>query len=141
MATINVAVPIRAPPAIVWDIVSNLDEEPRFWKGTKSVRNISRDGNRLRREITIAFRDQKCTQDIMLYPPNRIDAQFVKGIIKGNKEIVVAGDENTTTLSVTWNVKLGGMMGMFTKMVAGHIEEGTRRALDLIKREAEGKAE
>lgn len=141
MAKIDVAMPIRAPPKTVWEIVSDLDAEPKFWKGTKSVRNISKDGNRIRREITIAFRDQKCIQDVTLYPPDRIDAQFVEGIIKGNKEIVVAGDENSTTLNVTWNISLSGMMRMFTGMITGHIEEGTRRALVLIKNKAEGKAE
>lgn len=135
------AIPIRAPPETVWTIVSDLDMEPKFWKGTKSIRNISKDGNRIKREITIAFRDQKCIQDVMLYPPNRIDAQFVEGIIKGNKEIVVAGDEQSTTLNVTWNIELSGMMKMFTKMISGHIENGTRQALTLIKNEAEGKTE
>lgn len=141
MAVINVAVPIRAPPEVVWGIVSDLDAEPKFWKGTKSIRNISRDGDRIQREITIAFRDKKCIQDVMLYPPTRIDAQFVEGIIKGSKEIVVAGDEQSTTLSVTWNVEMSGMMKMFTKMLSGHIENGTRQALALIKNEAEGQAE
>lgn len=139
MAVVNVAMPIRAPPEIVWEIVSDLDAEPKFWKGTKSIRNISKNGDRIRREITIAFRDQKCIQDVMLYPPHRIDAQFVEGIIKGNKEIAVAGDEQSTTLNVTWNIELSGMMKMFTKMIAGHIENGTRQALVLIKNEAEGK--
>lgn len=141
MAVINVVMPIRASSETVWEIVSDLDAEPKFWKGTKSVRNISKDGDRVHREITIAFRDQKCIQDVTLYPPSRIDAQFVKGIIKGNKEIVVAGDEQATTLSVTWNIELSGMMKMFTKMIAGHIENGTRQALSSIKHEAEGNTE
>ena len=68
MATVDESVFVRAPPDAIWEAISDLDSEPRFWKGTKEVRNISKNGNTVRREITIAFRDKKCIQDITIYP-------------------------------------------------------------------------
>ena len=47
MATIEVEIEINAPVDKVWDIVSNIDDEPRFWKGTKEVKNISKEANSL----------------------------------------------------------------------------------------------
>ena len=62
MAIIDTSVDINASVDKVWDIISDLDSEPKFWKGTKETRIISRDGNVVTREITIAFRDSKCMQ-------------------------------------------------------------------------------
>ena len=79
MATIQVEVEINASIDKVWDIVSDIDNEPKFWKGTKEVRNISKEGNTINREVTIAFRDQKCLQQVKIYPKEKIEARFTKG--------------------------------------------------------------
>ncbi|HXW03573.1 MAG TPA: SRPBCC family protein, partial [Nitrosarchaeum sp.] len=60
MTEIQVSVEIDAQIDNVWDIISDIDNEPKFWKGTKEIRNISKKDNVVNREITIAFRDQKC---------------------------------------------------------------------------------
>ena len=54
MATIEVEIEINATVDKVWDIVSDIDNEPKFWKGTKEVKNLSKDGNIVNREIIIA---------------------------------------------------------------------------------------
>ena len=69
MAIIEASVDIKAPIEKVWSIVSDLDNEPKFWKGTKEVRIISKEGDVVNREITIAFRDQKCFQQSLLICP------------------------------------------------------------------------
>lgn len=137
MARIDESVAINAGRDRVWEIISDLDDEPRFWKGTKNVRNISNDNGRIVREITIAFRDQKCIQEVTIHPTTRIHAVFVKGIIQGAKTLTLDGT-GPVTLHVTWDVELGGMMKPFTGIIRGHIEGGTRKALQSIKKEAEG---
>ncbi|HSA97484.1 MAG TPA: SRPBCC family protein, partial [Candidatus Nitrosotenuis sp.] len=42
MATIEASTTINAPVDKVWDFVSDIDSEPKYWKGTKQVRNISK---------------------------------------------------------------------------------------------------
>ena len=68
MAIIEVEVEINATVDKVWDVVSDIDNEPKFWKGTKEVKNLSKNGNIINREIIIAFRDQKCLQEVRLEP-------------------------------------------------------------------------
>jgi len=68
MAIIDTSIGINAPVDRVWDIISDLDNEPKFWKGTKETRIISRDGIVVTREITIAFRVSKCMQNITIQP-------------------------------------------------------------------------
>jgi len=137
MTIIQASVDIKAPIDEVWAIVSDLDNEPKFWNGTKEIRNISKKGNLVNREITIAFRDQKCLQEITLYPKEKIQAVFTKGIIKGTKTINLNKKDSITLLDVIWDIKLSGVMGMFTGMVKKHIKSGTEQALQSIKQEVE----
>ena len=137
MAKIEESVMVQADPQKVWEIVSDLDAEPKYWKGTKSIRNISRDDNMIRREITIAFRNKRCMQAVRLDPPHKIHYEFTEGVIQGNKTVTVTGEGASTTISVTWDTSLTGMMGMFSGSISGHIRKGTKMALDSIKREAE----
>lgn len=137
MAEIEVSVGISAQIDKVWDIVSDIDNEPKFWKGTKEIRNISKNENTVNREITIAFRDQKCIQEVKLYPKEKIEAVFTKGIIDGTKIITLTAKDEKTLLNVKWDIKLTGVMGMFTGMIKKHIESGTVQALQKIKEEIE----
>ena len=137
MAEIEVSVEISAPIDKVWDLVSDIDNEPKFWKGTKEIRNLSKNGNSVNREITIAFRDQKCMQEVKLQPKEKIEVIFTKGIIDGIKIITLTAKNEKTVLKVKWDIKLTGMMGMFTGMIKKHIESGTIQALQKIKEEIE----
>ena len=137
MATIEVKVEINATEDKVWEIISDIDNEPKFWKGTKNVKNISKNDNVIYREVTIAFRDQKCLQEVTLEPKRKIDARFTKGIINGSKIMTISTKENKTTLATSWDMKLTGMMGMFTGVIKNHIKSGTEQAMQSIKKEAE----
>lgn len=137
MATIQVEIEINANVDKVWEVVSNIDNEPKFWKGTKEVRNISKDEDIIKREVTIAFRDQKCLQEVKIYPKEKIEARFTKGIIDGEKIISLIPKDEKTILSTYWDIKLTGMMGVFTGMIKKHIKSGTEQAMQSIKKEIE----
>jgi len=137
MATIKVVVEINATVDKVWDVVSDIDNEPKFWKGTKEIKNISKEGNTVNREITIAFRDQRCLQEVKTHPKEKIEARFTKGIINGEKTISLIPKEEKTILCTLWDIKLTGMMGMFTGMIKKHIKSGTEQAMQSIKEEIE----
>lgn len=137
MVQIKATVEIDAPADKVWNIISDLDSEPKFWKGTKAVHNISKDGNTVTREVTIAFKDSKCMQTVTVYPKERIQFQFTKGVIEGTKTLEILQAEGKTRLDVLWDIKLAGMMGMFTGMIKKHIQSGSEQALQGIKQEAQ----
>ena len=137
MATIEVEVEINATVDKVWDVVSDIDNEPKFWKGTKEVKNLSKNGNIINREIIIAFRDQKCLQEVRLEPKEKIHAKFTKGIISGEKIISLIPKDEKTILRTVWDIKLTGMMMMFTGIIKKHIKSGTEEAMQSIKEEIE----
>ena len=137
MTIINSSIDINASIEKVWNIISDLDNEPKFWKGTKESSTISKDGNVVVREIIIAFRDSKCMQKITIYPKEKIYAEFTDGILKGSKTLNLKSKENSLWLEVEWDIKMTGLAGMFTGMLKGHVKGGTEQALELIKLEAE----
>ena len=137
MATIVVQTEINATVERVWEVISDIDNEPKFWKGTKETRIISRDGNVVTREITIAFRDSKCMQKITIQPKEKIYAEFTKGIIKGSKTLNLKPKDSSSVLEANWDIKMSGLAGMFTGMIKKHIRSGTEQALESIKQKAE----
>ena len=137
VAKIEVSTKIKSTIDKVWEIVSDLDNETKYWKGTKEIHNISRDGNKIKREVIIAFRDSKCLQEVTIFPKERIEALFTKGIIQGTKTITLTPSEDQVLLETVWDMKLSGMMGMFTGMIKKHVKNGTEQALQAIKEEAE----
>ena len=72
MTKIEVSTKIQSSIDKVWDIISDLDNEVKYWKGTKEIRNISKEGNNIKREVIIAFRDSKCLQEVTLHPKEKI---------------------------------------------------------------------
>jgi len=137
VAKIEVSTKIKSTVDKVWDIISDIDNEAKYWKGTKEIRNISKDGNKTKREVIIAFRDSKCIQEVTIFPKEKIEAVFTEGIIQGTKTINLKTLDGQILLEAIWDVKLSGMMGMFTRMIKKHIKSGTEQALNAIKTEAE----
>ena len=137
MVEIKASIMINSTLDKIWNLISDINNEPEFWKGTKSIRNISQNGNTTKREITIAFKDKKCLQDVTLYPKEKVEAIFTEGIINGRKTVSIHEIDNGYELEAIWDIKLSGMMGMFTGMIKKHIQSGTEQALIEIKREVE----
>jgi ribosome-associated toxin RatA of RatAB toxin-antitoxin module len=137
MVTINASRNVSAPLDRVWDIVADIDNEPQYWHGTKTVKNISKTGNKIDREVTIAFKDSKCRQTVTLNPKKSIEIMMTEGPIKGTKVVTLNPLDNLNTrIDVVWNIKLAGFLGMFTGMVKKHIAEGTEDALSRIEKAA-----
>ena len=137
MAKIEAVVNINGTIDHVWDIISDIDNEPKFWKGTKEVKTLSTEGDIIKREITIAFRDQKCLQEVQLNPKKEIKAKFTKGILNGTKIITLTPNNEKIIMKTSWEIKLSGMMNMFTGVIKNHIKSGTEQAMQSIKREIE----
>jgi len=137
MAIIVVQTEVNSTVEKVWEVISDIDNEPRFWKGTKEVKTLSKEGNIIKREVTIAFRDQKCLQEIQLKPKEEIKVTFTKGILDGTKIITLIPKNNTVILETIWDIKLSGRMNMFTAIIKNHIKSGTEQAMKSIKEEIE----
>jgi carbon monoxide dehydrogenase subunit G len=137
MVTINASHEVSAPLDRVWHVVADIDNEPQYWHGTKAVKNISRNGNVIEREVTIAFKDSKCRQTVVLNPKKSIEITIRDGPMKGTKVVTLNPSGDRTRIDVVWQIKLAGFLGMFSGMVKKHIAEGTEEALARIGKAVE----
>lgn len=138
MANFHTSKKIHAPVSEVWKVLSDIDREPEFWHGIKSIKNITKSGNIVEREVVIAFKNSVCKETVTIVPMKSITTVITEGPLKGKKVVVINRDEEKASfVDVEWDIRLSGFMGIFSKMVKKHILEGTNDALNRISKEVE----
>jgi hypothetical protein len=135
MVEINTCREIHAPLDRVWDVVSDMDSEPRYWRDLHAIYNISKKDNIIEREVTVGFRNSKGSQIVELHPKKSIEVALTKGPMIGSRIItLIPSSDKTTKVDVLWDVKLSGIPLLFRRVVRERIAEGTEEALDRIAR-------
>ena len=133
MVLIHASRDVTASLDSVWDVIADIDREPEFWHGTKSIKNISKTGNIVEREVVIAFRNSICREIVELDAKKSIKVKIIEGPIKDKKSIALKTIENNTTrINVEWDIKIDGLFGIFTGMIKKHILKGTEEALERV---------
>jgi carbon monoxide dehydrogenase subunit G len=137
MVKINTSREILAPLDRVWDIISNIDGEPRYWRDLNAIYNVSKKGNVIEREVTVGFRDLKGRQTVVLYPKKSIELTLTEGPMRGTRIITLipsSDNEKTTRVNVSWDIKLSDIPLLFRGIVRERIAKATEEALDRIAR-------
>ena len=136
MVEINASREIRAPLDRVWDVVSDMDSEPGYWRDLHAIYNISKNGNVIEKEVAVGFRNSKGRQIVELYPKKSIEVTLTEGPMVGKRTITLipSSDEATTKVDVSWDVKLSSIPLLFRGVVRERIAEGTEEALERIAR-------
>ena len=119
----------------VWDVISDIDRDPDFWRGTRQIKNISKTENTVEREVVIAFRNSVCQEIVRIDPKKSINIEIIEGPIKGKKTIALSAIENNfTRIDVEWDITINGLFVIFTQIIKRHILNGTQEALERISR-------
>jgi hypothetical protein len=138
MVKIEATAEVSSNKEQLWNVISDLDNEPDYWFGTKSVRTISRNGNEIDREVTGQFRNNKTLQKVILYPQSRVEVLYLKGLTVGLKTISIETlEQNRQKLTVSWNVRLTGFYWLLTPSIKRHLVGGTLHAIQRIKQASE----
>lgn len=138
MVEIKVKVQIDAPIEKVWEVVSRVDDEPKYWSLTKSIRNISKNGNEIVREVIVG-KVEKCRQKITLVPKGAIHVLWTKGVITGKKDMILTSLGNATLLEVSMDYKISGIGRFFQGTITDELHMEAELAVDQIKEKAEGR--
>jgi len=114
----------------VWEIVSDLDNEREYWWGTREVKNLSKEGNVINREIYQNFRNHVILQKVIVKPQKEIEIQYLKGLTEGVKYLRITSHSNKEqTLEAEWIVHFPGTFFLATPFIARHVRRGTKDAL------------
>lgn len=119
----------------LWDVIANTEREPEFWHGTRSIRNISKTGNVIEREVVMAFRNSVSREIVELDAKTSVNIKIIEGPIKGKKSIALKTIKNNLTrINVDWDIRVGGLFVIFTWIIKGHILKGTEEALERLSK-------
>ena len=142
MITIAEVREVDASAEDVWDIVSNVDNDPEYWSGLASIRNIRKERNLIEREVLVGFMGRKGTQRIELVPKESIQLTMIDGPLRGSREIKLTRlDARKTKIDVSWDVQFSEIPVFAQGFVRSRLEEGTKEALDRIARAAQARKE
>ncbi|MDA4112887.1 MAG: SRPBCC family protein [Thaumarchaeota archaeon] len=134
METINASREIRASTDRVWEIVSDVDNDPEYWKGVTSLHNLRKEGNVVERSVVVGFMGHKGLQRIELKPRESIELTMTKGPMKGSREIKLVpldGGERTR-IEISWNFQFSGVPIFARPFVTSQIVGTTKEALERI---------
>lgn len=139
MSRINASRNVPAPVDRVWEIIADVDSEPKYYPGLNSVRNISRDGNVIEREVTVGFRDSRGRQTVMLNPKKSVEIVMREGVMTGRRKITLTPLDggSATKIDISWDIEVPGVPVLFRGNVKNSIAKGNEEALDRIARAAQ----
>ena len=125
----------------VWDAISSLDNEKKYWSVIKDIRILRRDGNTIERETTIMrgpMGDVKSLQTLILNPRESTILRMTNGPLIGTRKIVLnSSGEKRTRIDVNWEFELEGIPEFGHSFVKDNISTVTENALTQIADDAE----
>jgi ribosome-associated toxin RatA of RatAB toxin-antitoxin module len=142
VVTIRESLEISSPLDRVWNIVADVDNDPKYWPNLHTVDNISKDGNVIEREVTVGFRKSKSRQTILLNPKKSVEITMTDGPVRGTRVVTVNpmdGDNNKTKtkIEISWNIELSGIPILGRSVVKNNLANDTREALSRIAKVVE----
>ena len=137
MITISKSREIRASVDRVWEIISDVDNEPKYYEGLNSVKNLSRRGNVTEREVVVGHFNHESRQTVVLKPARSVEVKMTKGPIIGTRLTTLkAMTGSKTRVGVSWNIEFR-VPAFVQGTVKEEVEKGTENALKRIAKEAE----
>jgi len=141
---IRVSREISAPLDQVWSIVSDIDNETKYWPTFKAIKNINKTGNTTEREVTLIAGPQgeTKTHQIVTVNPRQfvVETNLTEGPVTGTRVLTLspsAEDDTKTEINAVWKVDLSGIPLLGRGFAKAGITETTEEALGEIAQTVE----
>ena len=139
---------ISSPIDQVWNVVSDIDNEAKYWSTFKGIKNISTatinmTANTTEREVTIEAGPlgEKVTHQFVTVNPEQfvIETNITEGPVTGTRTLTLSHSSiaNATRIDVIWNVDLSGIPFFGRGFAEDGILRTTEEALTNIAAELE----
>jgi uncharacterized protein YndB with AHSA1/START domain len=135
---IKVSREISAPIDKVWNIVSNIDNETKYWPSFKAIKNINKTDSITERELTLIAGPQGevKTREIVTVNPKQflVEMNRTEGPVTGTRSITLSpsSNPNMTNTDVVWKVDLSGVPAIGQGFAKDGIKKTTVEALSNI---------
>jgi ribosome-associated toxin RatA of RatAB toxin-antitoxin module len=138
---IKVSHEISAPVDQIWNIVSDIDNEPKYWPTSKNIRIINKTDNIIEREVIVRAdpQDTKTHQFVTVNPELRlIQTNITEGPVTGSRVITLTPlYDNITKVDVLWNLDLSNIPTLVRGFTKDNFMKTTEEALGRIAQAAE----
>jgi uncharacterized membrane protein len=146
MIEIDKSVEVGAPVDLVWEVVSDLENEHRPWEFLRDVKVLDKTENSVKREVKIRrgpMGEATSVQTLTVDPAKRSTTlSLTDGPMLGNRTMLVSSPaEGRTSIKVHWEFEMKGVPGFAQGFVKDNVSEATTKALAEIASQAEGAAE
>jgi hypothetical protein len=116
----------------VWNIVSDVDNDPQYWSGIKEVKNVNTNSNVIERNIT-TINNANAHQIVTLDPKKSIIINQTAGPITGTRTLILSpSDVNGTKIDVSWNMDFSRIPIIGRGFAKDNILKSTEEALNKI---------
>jgi uncharacterized protein YndB with AHSA1/START domain len=138
---IKVSRKISAPVDQVWNIVSDIDNETKYWSTSKNIKNINKTDDIIEREVTVRAgpQDEKTHQFVTVNPAQMlIQTNITEGPVTGSKVITLTPlSDNKTKADVLWNLDLSSIPTLVRGFAKDTFMKTTEEALGKIAQAAQ----
>jgi uncharacterized protein YndB with AHSA1/START domain len=141
---------IYAPIEQVWSIVSNIDNETKYWSTFKAIKNINMTAinmtaNTTEREVTLVTGPlgETITHQFVTVNPEQfvVETNITEGPVTGTRLLTLSpsssNNTNATRIDVFWNVDMSGIPIFGRGFAKDGIMRTTEEALSKIAAEVE----
>lgn len=141
---------ISAPIDQVWNVVSDIDNETKYWSTFKTIKNINMTAinmtaNTTEREVTLVVGPQgeTITHQFVTVNPEQfvVETNITEGPVTGTRVLTLSPSSNTnaTKIDVFWNVDMSSIPIFGRGFAKDGIMRTTEEALSNIAAEVEVK--
>lgn len=140
---IKVSREIYAPVDQIWNIVSDVDNETKYWTTYKTIKNINKIDNIIEREVTVTAGTQKAkTHQFVTVNPEKfvVETNITQGPVTGTRTLTLSPSSfssNATKIDVFWNVDMSGIPIFGRDFAKDGIMRTTEEALNNIAAEVD----
>jgi len=146
---IKVSREIYAPIDQVWNVISAIDNETRYWSTFKAIKNINMTAinmtaNTTEREVTIATGPfgETITHQFVTVNPEKfvVETNITQGPVTGTRTLTLSpssSNSNATRIDAFWNVDMSGIPIFGRGFAKEGIMRTTEEALNNIAAEVE----
>jgi uncharacterized protein YndB with AHSA1/START domain len=141
---IKVSREVSAPIERVWNIISDIDNEAKYWSIIKNIKNINKTDTTTEREVTVQAGpggDAKTHQIVTVNPELFVvQMNITEGPVTGSRLLTLAPENNATTkVDAVWGIDLSGIPFLGKGFAKDSFQKTTEDALSKIAAEAEVK--
>jgi uncharacterized protein YndB with AHSA1/START domain len=141
---------ISSPIDQVWNVVSDIDNEMKYWSTFKAIKNINMTAfnmtaNTTEREVTLVTGPlgETITHQFVTVNPEQfvVETNITEGPVTGNRILTLSpsSNANATRIDVFWNVDMSGIPIFGKDFARDGIMRTTEEALGRIAAEVEVK--